>query len=247
MTASMTASMETREEWSEPKKILVILAHPDDPEFFCGATIARWTSTGHVVKYALLTKGDKGSNDRNQDPDGLAEVRTVEQSAAAAVLGVHSVQFLAHKDGYLIPNLEMRREIVRLIRQEKPDVVVSSDPLNLFAGGTRINHPDHRAAGQVVLDAVFPAAGNYHFFPELLEEGLEPHSVKEVWLSIPDQANVTIDITDFWHKKIEALHKHQSQIGEVKPFDQRMNSRHTADSSDEAPRYEERFKRLILG
>jgi LmbE family N-acetylglucosaminyl deacetylase len=245
----MTASpkSETSQEWLEPKKILVILAHPDDPEFFCGATIARWTSTGHIVNYYLLTRGDKGSNQRTQNPDELGQIRTIEQNAAAAVLGVASVRFLDYKDGYLTADLDLRREIVHIIRREKPDVVVSSDPLNLFAGGTRINHPDHRAVGQAVLDAVFPASGNFHFYPEHLDEGLEPHAVKEVWLSIPDQANTTLDITEFWPKKIEALHQHQSQIGEVGLFDQRMRSRHTPESTDENPRYEERFKRLILG
>jgi LmbE family N-acetylglucosaminyl deacetylase len=237
----------TPEEWSDQKKILVILAHPDDPEFFCGATIARWTSAGHLVNYCLLTRGDKGAQDRNQSPIELASIRENEQRSAASVLGVSAVRFLNYPDGALVPDLGVRREVTRVIREQKPDVVVTCDPLNIFPANGRINHPDHRAAGQVVIDALFPAAGNPMFFPELLNEGLEPHSVQEVWISLTREPNVTLDVTPFWETKIRALHEHISQIGEPVKFDERMHSRRTADSTPEAPRYEETFRRLILG
>jgi LmbE family N-acetylglucosaminyl deacetylase len=232
--------------WNEPQKILVILAHPDDPEFFCGATIGRWTDLGHHVVYWLLTRGDKGTDDRKMQPATLIKIREEEQKKAARVLGVSDVHFLGNPDGFLVPSTELRREVTRIIRQEKPDILVTSDPTNFFPNNdATINHPDHRAAGQIVIEAYFPAAGNPKYFPELLEEGLEPHSVKEVWFSLTHQPNTVFDVTDYWPRKIEALHCHASQIGDRLKFDERMRSRRTLDSSDEAPRYEERFRRIV--
>ena len=235
------------ENWPTVQKILVVLAHPDDPEFFCGATIARWTAAGHNVVYWLLTCGDKGAQDPVTNPDELCNVRVVEQKAAAAVLGVHEVNFLGYEDGYLVPDLELRRDVTRIIRRERPDILVTCDPRNLFFGDIRINHPDHRAAGQVVLDAAFPAAGNPLFYPELLsEEGLQPHNVKEVWASLTQEPNIHMDVTELWEIKIRALYEHKSQIGEPQKLAERMRARHTPDSTPENPRYEENFKRIIF-
>ena len=229
--------------WPEKQNILVILAHPDDPEFFCGGTLARWAQAGHHINYFLLTCGDKGRNDNNTDIPGsqLCEMRHEEENAAAAVIGVEAVFFLDREDGTLVPDIDLRRDVVRIIRQMKPDVVVTCDPQNLFAS-YGINHPDHRAAGQVVLDAVFPAAGNDLFFPELLAEGYQPHMPGEVWVSLTSQPNVTIDITDTWPVKIIALKEHKSQIGDPLKFESRMRSRHTKESTDENPRFEESFR-----
>ncbi len=240
--------IETSEGWATPQKILVVLAHPDDPEFFCGASIARWSSQGHTVSYCLLTRGDKGTNDRTIRPEDLAGLREEEQRAAAACLGVSSVEFLNYQDGYLIPDLESRKAVTRVIRQQRPDVLVSCDPQNFFPNDAYINHPDHRAAGQIALEAVFPAAGNPMFFPELiLDEGLEPHSVREVWLSLTAQPTVILDVTATWPKKLEALYQHRSQIGpDVEKFNQRMLSRRTPDSTPENPRFEERFRKLVF-
>jgi LmbE family N-acetylglucosaminyl deacetylase len=235
------------DNWTGSQKILIILAHPDDPDFFCGATIARWIKQGHVVKYCLLTRGDKGFNDRESSPETIAVTRQKEQKAAAAVLGVQEVIFLNCLDGYLVPNLEVRKEVVRVIRKEKPDILVTCDPTNLFPRPGSINHPDHRAAGQIVVDATFPASGNYFYFPDLLKEGLEPHKVKEVWLSVAAQPNVTIDVTEYWGLKIQALHEHKSQIGDPDEFDKRMLSRVSPEGTPENPRYEENFYRIILG
>lgn len=233
------------EGWNQKMKILVILAHPDDPEFFCGGTLARWALQGHEIVYALLTSGDKGTDDPNQDPSLLARVREEEQRAAARVIGVSRVEFLHQPDGFLFPTEALRKDVVRLIRKEKPDILVGSDPLNYYPpGDTRVNHPDHRAAGQIVLDACYPAAGSPVYFPELLAEGLAPHSVKELWMSIPDRENLEVDVTDTWKIKLEALHCHRTQIGDPQAFDQRMLARHTSDSTDENPRYTERFRRI---
>ncbi len=231
------------EQWEEAQTILVILAHPDDPEFFCGATLARWVRIGHRVHYCLLTRGDKGVRDQAVDPNELATKREGEQRRAADTLGVSDLVFLDFKDGYLIPSLDARRAVTRIIRQYKPDIIVSCDPTYIFGENT-INHPDHRAAGQIVVDAVFPAAGNPLYFPELLEEELSPHSVKELWLSVTGQPNTAVDVTDFWEQKIQALHCHETQIADMKQLDERLRGRYTPDSTLESPRYEEKFRRL---
>jgi LmbE family N-acetylglucosaminyl deacetylase len=238
---------ETIENWERTQKILVILAHPDDPEFFCGATIRRWTQMGHEVSYCLLTRGDKGSNDRSMRSFDLALLREGEQKAAALELGVEKVRFLDYEDGCLVPSLETRKRITRIVREVRPDIVLSCDPTNFFPNEASINHPDHRAAGQIVVEAVFPATGNPLYYPELLLEGLEPHSVKEVWLSVTAQPNVVLDVTETWDYKIRALKQHSSQIGDPAKLEERMRSRRTADSSEAAPRYEEKFRRFVFG
>jgi LmbE family N-acetylglucosaminyl deacetylase len=242
------ANMSDNTEWATPQKILVVLAHPDDPEFFCGATIARWTKQGHQVAYCLLTRGDKGGSDLTIRPEELSARREVEQRAAAACLGVHSVQFLDFQDGYLTPDLTARMAVVRAIRAYRPDVLVSCDPTNYFPRENYLNHPDHRAAGQIVVDAVFPAAGNPYFFPELIrEEGLQPHSVRELWLSLTASPNLILDVTSTWGDKVSALHQHRSQIGpDTAAFDERMAARRVPESDPAAPRFEERFRRLVF-
>ncbi len=226
-------------------KILVILAHPDDPEFFCGATLARWARQGHELVYYLLTNGDKGASDPGVDPVALAHRRQAEQCNAAKVIGAQRVEFLGYPDGFLKADEEIREKVVRIIRQEKPDILVGSDPLNYYPiGDTRVNHPDHRAAGQILMEALFPAAGSPMFYPGQFQDGLQPHSVKELWMSIPDRENLEVDVTDTWEIKLEALHCHQSQIGDPAAFDQRMRARRTADSAEAAPRYTERFRRI---
>ncbi|MFZ6027616.1 MAG: PIG-L deacetylase family protein [Chloroflexota bacterium] len=236
------------ENWANPQNILVILAHPDDPEFFCGATLARWAADGHHISYCLLTCGDKGVKDRHAAPPDLCAIRQVEQSQAAAILGVEKVEFLSYADGYIVPDLVLRRDIVRAIRRARPDIVVTSDPTNLFVGDSYLNHPDHRYAGQAVLDAVFPAAGNHLFFEDLLfDEGLEPHGPREVWVTLTSQPTITLDVTPFWETKIRALYEHVSQIGDRERFTERMRSRHTPESTIDAPRYEEKFRRILFG
>ena len=197
--------------------------------------------------YRLFTRGDKGSNDPNIPPHQLAILREKEQRAAAEILGVESVEFLDYRDGELTPSLNARKDVVRTIRQIRPDILVTSDPTNYFVRDTYLNHPDHRIAGQIVLEGYFPAAGNPMFFPELVAEGLQPHSVKEIWISLAENPNVKIDITDTWNLKLLALKEHKSQIGDPKEFEERMKTRRTAESSDESPRYEELFHRLIFG
>lgn len=237
------------DNWESPQNILVILAHPDDPEFFCGATLAKWARQGHHITYQLITCGDKGFNEGTpveMTTDALCAIRHQEQLAAAQVIGAEAVHFLDTADGYLVPDLTLRRELVRVIRKFKPNILVTCDPQTLFAT-YGINHPDHRAAGQAVIDAVFPAAGNPVFFPELLLEGYDPHMPREIWCSLTMQPNVKVDVTDTWQTKLDAILQHKSQIANVEKFLERMKSRHTEDSTDENPRYEEKFRVVKYG
>jgi LmbE family N-acetylglucosaminyl deacetylase len=151
-----------------------------------------------------------------------------------------------YKDGYLIPTLEARRDVARMVRRFRPDILVTCDPTQIF-GDNSINHPDHRYVGQIVVDAFFPAAGNPLYFPELLqEEGLQPFAPKELWLTVTGNPNTTVDVSQTWQDKITALHNHVTQIGDMAKLDERMRSRHTADSTLDAPRYEEKFRRFVF-
>jgi LmbE family N-acetylglucosaminyl deacetylase len=197
-----------------PKKIAVIMAHPDDPEFVCAGTIARWAAEGNQVAYVLLTSGDKGSHEPGMTPERLMAIREAEQRAACEVLGVQDVVFMRQPDGMLVADLALRRELVRVIRRLKPDIVITMDPTARWFGQEYINHPDHVAAGEATLAALFPAAGNPMYFPEVLAEGLEPHSVREVYLTANSQADVYVDISDHIETKIAAIRAHASQMGD---------------------------------
>ncbi|MBP6209582.1 MAG: PIG-L family deacetylase [Anaerolineales bacterium] len=240
---------EITDNWDSPKNILVILAHPDDPEFFCGASLARWARAGHHITYLLLTCGDKGFNPTTQPdmtPDNLCAIRHDEQMNAAKIIGAGFVHFLDREDGYIVPDLKLRRDIVREIRRHKPDILVTCDPQNLFAQ-YGINHPDHRYCGQAVIDAVFPAANNVAYFPELLVEGFQPHMPKEVWCSLTNQPNATLDVTETWDIKLNAVLEHKTQVQDPKALVERFRSRRTDDSTEEKPRYEEKFRVVKYG
>lgn len=196
-----------------PPSVLVVMAHPDDAEFSAGGTIARWTSAGARVTYCICTNGDKGTADPDADPRDVAATREREQRAAAAVLGVDDLVFLGHPDGTLQPSLELRRDVVRVIRQTRPAAIICPDPLRRFGPGF-INHPDHRAAGEVALDAVYPSARDPLVFPELAAAGLAPHKVLEVFLSGPGDPNCAVDISTTLDRKIAALSEHRSQVTE---------------------------------
>lgn len=235
--------MEFTEAWDTPKEILIILPHPDDPEFFLGGTIARWIKAGHTVRYVILTQGDKGAKDGKLTKEVICRIRREEQINAAGSLGVKSVDFMDYDDGYLVPDLEMRKKVVRSIRKYQPQILVTSDPENLIPHENYLNHPDHRYAGQVVIDAVFPAAGNRFFFPELLEEGFEPHEVEEVWISLTSKPDVRLNVSEFWMEKLSALKHHVSQIGDSQAFEKRMLEWGEQDENGEM-QYYEHFRRI---
>lgn len=229
--------------WPETTKVLVILAHPDDPEFFMGGTLAYWHSLGYHIDYLLLTQGGRGQSERYPDETSLKEIRKKEQRAAANVLGVHDVTFFNEPDGYLANGPELQKRIVRHIRALKPDIVVSSDPL-LYYRGTRLNHHDHRMAGEITAQAVFPAVRNRGFFPELLQEGYPPHHVKELWFSLCHDPNISLDVSLFWDARIRALKEHVSQIEDIAQLETWL--RRFADELHGEGKYLETFRRLVF-
>ena len=198
----------------EGNSVLVVMAHPDDAEFGCGGTIAAWAAAGKEINYVLCTSGDKGTSDPDISPYKLAQIRRTEQINAAQVLGAREVAFLSHEDGTLRNTIELRRDIVREIRRFRPDAVICQDPTMRWGGSRYLNHPDHRAAGDACLDAVYPSARDPHVFPELLIEDLLPHKVKEVFMSTTANADVWIDITACMDRKLEGLREHRSQVGD---------------------------------
>ena len=196
-----------------PESALVVMAHPDDAEFSAAGTLARWSDAGTTISYCILTSGDKGSTDPTQSPAEVAALRETEQRGAAATLGVSDISFLRRPDGALEANLELRRDIVEQIRRVRPEAVVCPDPSRRY-GPTFINHPDHVAAGEAVLAAVYPSARDPLMFPDLAGAGLLPHKVSRVFIANPSQPTCVVDISATLERKIAALREHRSQITE---------------------------------
>ncbi len=205
--------MSEQAEYVAPRCVLVIVPHADDVDFGVAGSVARWIEEGAKVTYCVVTDNSAGSNDPDADLETLSQTREEEQRAAARVLGVTDLRFLGYPDGVLQPTLELRRDLTRLIREVKPDRVVCLDPSTLFAGDRYVNHPDHRASGEAAIYAVFPSAGTRPIFPELLDEGYEPHNVSELYMMLSNEPNTYVDISKWIDRKIEALLCHQSQVG----------------------------------
>lgn len=200
-----------------PRSALVIMAHPDDIEFSCAGTLARWVQGGAEISYVLCTSGEVGIARSDISKADAAEIREREQRAAAAIIGVKEVAFLCEPDGLLQPTLELRKKLVREIRRLKPEVVVCGDPTVVWAGEDYINHPDHRAAAAAALDAIFPAAGQPHLFAELEEEGLFAHKPRKVYVSGWNQTDLYVNIDNTIDLKVAALRAHASQMGDWDP------------------------------
>lgn len=199
-----------------PKVVLGVAAHPDDLDFGAAGTMAAYAAAGADVHYLLLTDGSKGSSDVHMSSSDLIKIREDEQRAAVEAIGGKSVQFLGYPDGGLEVTLDLKKEIVKVIRTLKPDVVVTMDPTVLYVPERGfINHPDHRAAGQATLDAVFPLARDHLTYPDLYSEGYEPHKVAHVLLINMQQQNFYVDISHTFDKKIAALKAHDSQIADL--------------------------------
>ena len=190
--------------------VLVVTPHPDDAEYGVAGTVARWTNEGRTVVYVVCTNGDKGTSDREVKSESLIKVREKEQIAAANLLGVKEVIFLGYPDQGLEETPRFRKDIVKQIRRFRPETVVTADPYRRY-----IWHRDHRITGRVTLDAVFPYARDHLSYPDLLEEGLEPHKVKEVLLWASENINHRLDITDTFPLKLNALREHKSQVGHI--------------------------------
>jgi LmbE family N-acetylglucosaminyl deacetylase len=225
------------------KRVMGIFAHPDDPEFFCGATFARWAAEGAEIIFVLATSGDKGSSDPEMTSERLIAIREDEERCAAAKLGVKEVIFLRHRDGELTPSLELRRDLVRAIRMYKPEIVVTLDPTVFWWGDRSVNHPDHRAVGEAALAAVYPMARDRLNFPEQeREEGLEPHKVKYLYISGTQSPNVRVDVTDYIETKIESLREHKSQIADMEKMAERIRSSRDPEAPPGVVRYVDSFR-----
>ncbi len=200
-----------------PESALVIVAHPDDIEFSCAGTIARWVQANCRVVYVLCTSGEVGIAEKGMTKERAVEIREAEQLAAARVVGVKEVVFLREPDGMLVPTLELRKKLVREIRRYRPEVVVCGDPTIVWSGESYINHPDHRAAATAALDATFPAAGQPNLFEELELEGLKAHKPRKVYVTGWNQTDLYVNITSTIELKIAALKEHKSQMKDWDP------------------------------
>jgi len=202
----------------EIKRVLVVMAHPDDCDFGAGGTIAQWSAKGIQVSYCIITNGDQGGEESGIPLEEMAQVRQKEQRDAGAALGVSDITYLNYRDGWLMPSIELRKEIVKAIRIAKPDrMVVQSPERNwerIFA-----SHPDHLAAGETAIQAVYPDARNPYAFTDLKEAGFEPWRVREVWMTGSPTPNHFVDITDTFSKKMAALHAHVSQTAHNKELE----------------------------
>lgn len=202
-----------------PESAMAIVAHPDDIEFSCAGTLARWVNDGARISYVICTSGDVGFDEPNMTKEKAAQIREAEQLAAADIVGASEVIFLHEPDGLLQPTIELRKKLVREIRRFQPEVVMCGDPTIVWAGNDYINHPDHRAAATAALDATFPAAGQPQLFEELAQEGLLAHKPRKVYVTSWRGADYFVDIEDTIEIKIDALRAHKSQMKDWDPED----------------------------
>ena len=196
---------------------MVIVAHPDDIEFGCAGTIARWVQGGARIAYVLCTSGEVGIAEKGMTKEKAAEIREQEQLAAAETIGVKEVIFIREPDGMLQPTLSLRKKLVREIRRFKPEIVVCDDPTVVWVDDTYINHPDHRAAGTATLDAIFPAAGQPNLFQELEDEGITAHKPRKVYVIGWMESDLYVNIASTIDLKIKALRAHESQMKDWDP------------------------------
>jgi LmbE family N-acetylglucosaminyl deacetylase len=228
----------------EPRRALVIVAHPDDAEFTCAGTVARLVSEGWDVRYVLVTSGDMGSHDEGMTREKLGPIREREQRAAAKVLGVSECVFLREPDGFVEDSVELRGKLVREIRRSQPHTLITWDPFR-----RAFNHRDHRVTGLAALDAAYPLARTHLSFPEQLDDGLRPHSVREVLLVGADQPDYHVDVTETFEKKVQALGKHKSQIGRwpVREIRKRLRGRMEEAGKEAGYPLAEAFRRISWG
>ena len=228
-----------------PKKVLVITPHPDDADFWCSGTIAKWLGDGATVRYVLCTDGGKGTTDPNISSADLSKLREQEQADAVEALGVQELVLLHHPDGSLEDDDGLRRELVRQIRQVQPDVVLCPEPYRKNLAW----HRDHRIAGQVALDAVFPCARDHLHFVELWrDEGLEPHKTPTMLFWGTENADTTIDITESMDAKIKAVAAHKSQMDgrSLKEIEDFVRERAQVSEGGSGKEYVEAFRKVTF-
>jgi LmbE family N-acetylglucosaminyl deacetylase len=230
-----------------PASALAVYGHPDDPEISAGGTLAAWADAGAAVHVLITTRGDKGTSDPNADTDALAQLRIEETEAAGTVLGLAGHHHLDYSDGELPDDLTLRERIVRFVRELRPEVVLCPDPTAVFFGDSYFNHRDHRVTGFATLDAIAPAAGNPHYFPQHLREGLAVHEVRAAYLTGTLEPNCWIDITHTQDRKVDALFRHASQLVETGEWFREF-LRELAEEGGRAAgvKYAEGFRRIVF-
>ena len=232
----------------QPKRVMVVSAHPDDPEFSAGGTVAALAKAGAKVVYVICTDGSQGGEDPKQKNSELVRIREAEQRAAAKILGVAKVEFLGFRDGHLTPDLKLRRALVEMIRKHRPEVVITHNPLRQLDVHIGASHPDHLAAGEATFAAVYPDARNPRAFRGLLKKGLQAHAVGEIWLSAWEDAEHIVDISEVIDLKFQALRAHQSQVakpGAAWDFEPWMRQRAAELGEKAGYAYAEGFKRIV--
>ncbi|MCC7365727.1 MAG: PIG-L family deacetylase [Dehalococcoidia bacterium] len=223
-----------------PGRAMVIVAHPDDAEFICGGTVAKWCAEGWDVYYVVVTGGDKGTHDPEMHPEKLAAIREEEQRAACRVLGVRECILLGFPDGFTVDDHDLRAQIVRLLRLYRPDVVITWDAFR-----HTFNHRDHRIVGTAAADAIYPVVRDRLFHPEHEDEGLESHQVNEILLAGTDSPDYSVDITAHWETKVDAILCHTSQIG-GRTRDEFARDRAERDEREPGKPIEEKFRRWSI-
>lgn len=232
----------------EIERAMVVYAHPDDAEWMAGGTVAAWARDGVEITYVLVTNGGSGSSDPDMTRERLTEIRMVEQQDACDVLGVANFVKLGFEDGYIYPDLDLRKAVAREIRRFKPTAVISHDPTARFAMGAYVNHPDHIAVGEVVCRSINPDASSGLMFPELWkDEGFEPHLPTLLCLSRFTEGDVFVDITDTLDLKAKALLRHRSQIADPSGLEQWMRERFTENGKRFGVEAAEAFRVLRVG
>lgn len=207
-------------EVDAPPRVLLVAAHPDDIDFGSSGTVACLRAAGSYVAYCLVTSGDAGDDEMRMSQTELATLRETEQTAAAAIHGVESIHWLRYPDGQVEPSLDLRRDIARVVRIETPDLVITQSPERIWES-IYASHPDHLATGEATMRAVYPDARNPRAFPQLLDEGHQPHTVPEVWVGLR-QPDLVVDITDTFDQKLAALRAHRSQTEQMDDLEDRL-------------------------
>ena len=235
----------TQQENEPYRRAMVVVAHADDAELGCSGTVAVWCKQGMEVVYVLCTDGSRGSRDRTMTPEKLAKIRMEEQRAAGKKMGLKDVVFLGYQDSALMASLELRRDITREIRRHKPDVLICQYPLRNLNGNGYFGHPDHQAAGEAALAAVMPSARDHLIFPDLLENGLDTHYVREVLMMGHPEPDKWVDVTGGIDMAVEALKLHESQAIS-RNAEERIREQRRRTGEKREMKYAEAFKYFLL-
>ncbi|MCC6453922.1 MAG: PIG-L family deacetylase [Caldilineaceae bacterium] len=231
-------------DWENVKRVLVIMAHPDDPDFTCAGTVIQMARQGIEVTYMILTNGDKGNHNPEITRNQLIAMRKIEQRAAAEMSGVKDVLFMGVEDGFLRSTRAIRKRVTREIRRIRPEIIICPHPDRYLVGNSYINHPDHRNAGLVALDSIFPAADNPMFYPDMADEGYLPHKISQLYVTGDPEPSIHIDISNEIDLKIQSILCHKSQISMPDEALEKWKERWGEKQEDGSLRFFERYRVL---